>query len=217
MQRNVKTSKKKRKIRKPQRQGLIDQLRTTPLSLFCGPPDQSTWMFTYSLIQEWSGGCSGILYDVITQTVYWACHSRKWKRLNLHLLSGAVGIKTSGSTVVGIDSAGVHLPDLNDRVRYAIAVDILQVQLQAQLGRGVEVWPPVTHGCLVDRRELVERAGDIPNGRLDRSISRRTNLRCGIDMPSYIVRAAVPDKILWLFWRRKQRKALLIISFVWED
>ena len=33
----------------------IDHLRLTPFSLFSGPPDQSTCMFTYSLIQEWSG------------------------------------------------------------------------------------------------------------------------------------------------------------------
>ena len=34
---------------------LIDPLRITPQSLSSGPPDQSTWMFLYSLIQEWSG------------------------------------------------------------------------------------------------------------------------------------------------------------------
>ena len=33
----------------------IDQLRITPQSLFSGPPDQFTWMFLYSSIQEWSG------------------------------------------------------------------------------------------------------------------------------------------------------------------
>ena len=33
----------------------MDLLRITPQSLFIGPPDQSTWMFTWSLIQEWPG------------------------------------------------------------------------------------------------------------------------------------------------------------------
>ena len=32
----------------------IDLLRITPLSQVSGPPDQSTWMFPYSLIHEWS-------------------------------------------------------------------------------------------------------------------------------------------------------------------
>ena len=33
----------------------IDQLRITPQKLFSSPPDQSTWMSTYFLIQKWSG------------------------------------------------------------------------------------------------------------------------------------------------------------------
>ena len=47
----------------------INQLRITPQSLFSGPPDQSTSMFTSSLVQEWSG------------RVFWYavwCHYAKW-------------------------------------------------------------------------------------------------------------------------------------------
>ena len=36
-------------------QNSIDPLRITPQNLFSSPPNQSTWMFTQSLIQEWSG------------------------------------------------------------------------------------------------------------------------------------------------------------------
>ena len=36
----------------------VDHSRITPQSLFSGPTDQFTWMFTLSLIQEWSGRVS---------------------------------------------------------------------------------------------------------------------------------------------------------------
>ena len=63
----------------------IDHLCITPWSLFSGPPDQSTWMFTQSLIQEWSGrvfwyaayawrhyanGLFRVNFDVITQASF---------------------------------------------------------------------------------------------------------------------------------------------------
>ena len=41
-----------------------------PHSLFSGPPDQSTWIFTSILIQKQSGRCSGMLYGIITKIVY---------------------------------------------------------------------------------------------------------------------------------------------------
>ena len=39
----------------PRQTWRIDPLRITPRSCFRSPPVQSTWMFTWSLIQEWSG------------------------------------------------------------------------------------------------------------------------------------------------------------------
>ena len=57
----------------------IDPLRITPLGLFSGPPDQSTWMNDSHRIWSRNGqeGCSGMLHDVIT--VYW--HS-EWRIYN---------------------------------------------------------------------------------------------------------------------------------------
>ena len=48
----------------------IDPLRMTPSSLFSGPPNQSIWMFTWSLIREWSERVFWHADDVITQMVY---------------------------------------------------------------------------------------------------------------------------------------------------
>ena len=45
----------------------IDPLRLTPWSLFSGPPNQCTWFFTRSLLQE---GCSEMLHYLFAQMIY---------------------------------------------------------------------------------------------------------------------------------------------------
>ena len=62
----------------------MDPLRITPQCLFIGPPDQSTKMFTQSLIQEWSGRvfwyapwrhyAKGLLYSIISFFLVKAFH-----------------------------------------------------------------------------------------------------------------------------------------------
>ena len=69
-------------------QKYIDQLRITPQSLFSGPPDQSTWMFLYSSIQEWLGRVfwyavlhytSGLLdQKIIFLGLTWTCLWTPW-------------------------------------------------------------------------------------------------------------------------------------------
>ena len=52
----------------------IDPLHITPWSLFCGPPDQNTWMFTKSLIQEWLGRVFWYAAWCRCPMVYWCTH-----------------------------------------------------------------------------------------------------------------------------------------------